>query len=267
MLLGTRTPVSDRLAIYANGQLIPPLADRLEDTARSLLLMFLGSRLFPLGCARIAVDEHGGMALARDPRLDAYFGRPIVREPDGGTKSESKVVVQPDYSVVIIGPNAAPAAALLPFCERTSTGSGRGALVLKITRDSVLQAIARGLPPAEVLVRLRRHATHELPGNVVREVEGWADWVRHVDLERLTVLRCPESESADRIMGALPKKAERIHETMVAIPPSQLTSVEHQKLLAMGIIVSGSTQGSDRLEPGSKAKPKPKSRQKRRRRV
>jgi hypothetical protein len=157
---------------------------------------------------------------------------------------------------------------LLPFCERTSPGSGRGALVLKLTRESVLQAIARGLPPAEVLVRLRRHATHELPANVLREVEGWAGWVRHVAVEPLTVLRCPDRETADRVMGALHKQAERIHETIVAIPPGRLAPADHQKLLGLGVIVTGfeaAEQAASKSKPKPKAKARSKSKAKSRR--
>ena len=263
LLLGTGRR-SDGVAIYCNGQPIPPLADRLEDTAALPAARFPGVAIDPAGLRPDCPQRAGGLALrARSP------ARRLFRPPDrsrragrGGATAESKVVVQPDYSIVIIGPSAAPAAELLPFCERTSAGSRPGALVLKITRESVLQAIGRGLPPAEVLVRLKRHASHELPANVVREVEGWAGWVRQVALERLTVLRCPDRETADRVMGALPKQAERIHETMVAIAPSKLTTVERQKLLGQGIIVRRRPGGAIRAEPRPKAKPKPKTRQK-----
>jgi len=217
----------------------------------------------------MGMDEQGTLVVAREPRLDAYFGRELARDGRAAAgKPESKVVVQPDYSIVIIGPSHAPAAELLPFCERTSPGSGRGALVLKITRESVLQAIARGLPPAEVLVRLRRHATHELPANVVREVEGWAGWIRHVAVEQLTVLRCPDRETADRVMGALYKQAERVHDTIVAIPPGRLAPGEHQKLLGQGIIVTGvpaGEQAGPKTKPKSKSKPRSKSKPKSRR--
>jgi hypothetical protein len=262
LLLG-RKPAMNRVAVYGNGYFIPPLADRLEETARSLLLEFLGSRLIPLGCVRLALHEQG-LALARDPRLDAYFGRRIVRETQAGAAAtETKVIVQPDYSVVIIGTSHAPAAELLPFCERSSSGSaaGRGALVLKITRESVLQAIATGLPPAEILVRLKRHATHELPANVEREVEGWTGWIRRVSVERLIVIRCPDREAADRVMGALPKQVERIQDTIVALSPAQLTPLECQKLLDLGIIVDGAPS-SRASGPKPRAKPTSKTRQK-----
>ena len=255
LLLG-RGAGTVKTAIYFEGRLIPPLDERLQDTAKALLSFFMETRLIPLGCLRLGIDKQGTILVARERRLDAYFGREMA--PDAlaaAGRSDSKVVVQPDYSVVIIGPSHAPAAELLPFCERTGPGSGRGALVLKITRESVLKAIARGLPPAQVLVRLKRHASHELPVNVVREVEGWTGWVRSVAVERLTVLRCPDRETADRVMGALYKLAERVNETIVAIPPDALTPVEHQKLLAQGIIVTGAPAG-DRAGPKPKSKSK-----------
>jgi hypothetical protein len=159
---------------------------------------------------------------------------------------------------------------LIPFCERTSPGSGRGALVLKITRPAVIQAIAQGLPPGEILARLKRHASHDLPANVVREVEGWTTWVRQAALETLTVLRCPDGETADRIIGALRNQAERINETLVGVMSHKLTTLERQKLRALGVIVAraGSRTfkaGEAEAEPTPKARAKPKARKTRRR--
>jgi hypothetical protein len=166
-------------------------------------------------------------------------------------------VVQPDFSIVIIGPTPAPAAELIPFCERTTRGSGRGAIVLKITREAVVKAVANGLKPAEIVARLKRHSSHEIPANVLREVQGWADWVRRVTPEPLTVLRCPDRETADRVMAALRKHAERIQETLVAITPQVLTTIERQKLRDQGIILGNQVTAEG---------PKPKAKKKKRRR-
>jgi hypothetical protein len=258
-----------RVAVYLNGYPVPPLLDRLEGAATSLLTEFIVRRLIPLGCLRLAVDSAGRICVARAPRLDAYFGRPVAA-PVHAAASEagSKVVVQPDFSVVIIGTHPAAAAELIPFCERTSPGSGRGALVLKITRPAVLQAIAQGLPPDDVLARLKRHASHDLPANVAREVEGWTAWVRQAALETLTVLRCPDGETADRIIGALRNQAERLNETLVAVTTHKLTTLERQKLQSQGVIVGSSSISMAQTaepEPTPKARAKPKARKTRRR--
>jgi hypothetical protein len=255
-----------KVRIYLHGRRLPPLTERIEEAATSLLTEFIIQRLIPLGCLRPAVDGAERICVARTPRLDAYFGRPLaaVSHP-AAPGAESKVVVQPDFSVVIIGTHPASAAELMPFCERASPGSGRGALVLRITRQAVIQAIAQGLPPGDVLARLRRHANRDLPANVIREVESWTAWVRQAVLETLTVLRCPDSETADRIIGVLRSQAERISGTLVAITDAKLTNLERQKLRAQGVIVGESTtvpaapaetDPMPRRTPTARAKPK-----------
>ena len=112
-------------------------------------------------------------ASRRQPRLDAYFGRAVDAEKMAGILAgESRVVVQPDFSIVIIGLNPAPAAELAPFCERTRKGGSPGAIVLKLTRESVVKAVAGGMKPEEIASRLKRRSSNEVPANVLRQVAG-----------------------------------------------------------------------------------------------
>jgi hypothetical protein len=78
------------------------------------------------------------------------------------------------------------------------------------------------------------------------------------------VLRCPDRETADRVMGALPRQGERVHETIVAIPPVPLTPAERLKLQGQGIIVTGTPVGAQ-AAPKPKSKPRSKSKAKSRR--
>ena len=121
-------------------------------------------------------------------------------------------------------------------------------MILKITRDSVVRAVANGLKPAEIADRLRRHASHEVPANVLHEVRDWSTWVRRVTAATLAVLRCPDRDTADRVMGALKKQAERLNDTLVAVD-KKLTAAERAKLQAQGIFVQGSGEaGGDPAE-------------------
>ena len=172
------------------------------------------------------------------PRLDAYFGRPVATgEMAAAIPKESRVVVQPDFSIVIIGLNPAPAAQLAPFCERTKRGSGSGALILKLTRESVVKAVASGLKPSELVERLKRVASNEVPANVLRQVQDWCGWVRHARTSTGTLIRCPDPESADRVVSVLKRNAERLNETVVVVSAAKLTSAERTKLRDQGIII------------------------------
>ncbi len=255
LLLGLK---QEEVTVYRGGQRVPPLEEYRREAARGMLQVFIGERLIPLGCLRAAIDDAGNLLVARTPRLDAYFGRKVAAADLAGMAGgESKVVVQPDFSVVVIGTSPAPAAALAPFCERSTRGSGQGAMVLKLTRESVVKAVANGLKPEEIVSRLEQYASNDVPANVLREVKGWSGWVRRVDFATMAVLRCPDAETADRVMAALKKGAERVNETIVAVDGPRLGTPERARLKDQGLVVQG---GNEPVAKRPAAKKKRRSR-------
>jgi hypothetical protein len=251
LVFGEHNPLNrglapDQVAVFWATRPVPPLEEQREEAGRLLLDAFVRRRLIPLGCVRAAIDDEGRLCIAREPRYDAYFGRKVARA-DLTPISEVavRVVVQPDFSVIVIGLNPAPAAELAPFCERTTQGGGQGAMVLKITRESVVKAVSQGLKPAEIVARLQRHASNEVPANVLREVQDWSNWVRRVTSSTLTVLRCPDRDTADRVMVALKRQAERVNDTLVAIDQKKLSATERNKLRSHGIIVQGDSEARE----------------------
>jgi hypothetical protein len=63
------------------------------------------------------------------------------------------------------------------------------------------------------------------------------------------VLRCPDRDTADRVMGALRNHAERLNDTLVAVD-GKLAAAERAKLRAQGIIVeSAAIPGVEKPEP------------------
>jgi hypothetical protein len=229
---------SDRVAVFLSDQRVPPLEEELEETGRRLLDRFVYRRLIPLGCVRAAIDDEDNVCIAREPRLDIYFGRNVpLADLTPPSDAAGPVVVQPDFSVIVMGQSPASVAELMPFCQRSVKSGGLGATVLKITRESVVKAVSLGLTPAELVARLERLASNAVPANVLREVKEWSGWVRQVTLRRLTVLRCGDRESADRVMTVLRRNAERISETIVAIDHLKLTATEREKLRGQGILI------------------------------
>ena len=135
----------DQVVVFWATRPVPPLEEQREEAGRLLLDGFVRRRLIPLGCVRAAIDGEGRIGIARQPRCDAYFGRKVARaDLAPAATAAARVVVQPDFSVIVIGLNPAPAAELAPFCERTTQGGGQGAMVLKITRASVVKAVSQG---------------------------------------------------------------------------------------------------------------------------
>lgn len=228
----------EQVAVFWLNRQVPATRPKREEVGRVLINVFVLQRLIPFGCVRAAIDDEGKICIAREPRYDAFFGRKIAtigqaRTPDVA----ARVVVQPDFSVIVIGLNPAPAAALAPFCERTNRGGGQGATVMKITRESVVKAVSNGLKPADIVARLKRHASNDVSANVLRQVEEWASWVRRVTQTTMIALRCPDSDAADRVMAVLKRRAERVSSTLVAIDRQKLSSTDRNKLLGQGILV------------------------------
>ncbi|MBV8312664.1 MAG: helicase-associated domain-containing protein, partial [Planctomycetaceae bacterium] len=160
----------ERVAVFEHGRSVPPLVERREQAARALLTDLIRKRLIPLGCVQAAIDADGNLCIARHRRLGVYFGHEDnATETAGQAATQTRVVVQPDFSIIIIGLNPAPAAELISFCEREKH-VGHGAMTLRLTRESVVKAVAYGMKPAEIVDRLRRLATNEVPANVLRQV-------------------------------------------------------------------------------------------------
>ncbi len=243
----------DEVSVYRMTRPVPPFEEDREFAASDLLKAMLRSRLIVVGAFQVAIDDESRLCVSRTPLLDVYFGRKVPSLGlAGGAGGESRVVIQPDFSVIIIGLNPAPAAALAPFCERTKGGGSQGAMIFKITRESVVKAVAYGLKPAEIVDRLQKHASIEIPSNVLKEVRNWAGWVRHVIPSTITVLRCPDRDTADRVVSALKRQAERITDLLVSIDKTKLTLVERNKLREQGIIVAPGDSASRAVVPKKK---------------
>jgi hypothetical protein len=111
-------------------------------------------------------------------------------------------------------------------------------LTFKITRESVVRASIQGLNANAILDRLKKYASVDIPTNVTREIQEWADWVRQVNVRQVSVIRCPDSATASRVLSVLGKKAERLGETMVALHVPKLGSAERQKLQDQGVLIT-----------------------------
>ncbi len=238
LLLGRR---SDQVRIRVSGRVLMPRFEPLFETGRHLLGQLVSNRLVSLGCLQAGCDADGELLIARRPRLDVYFGRPAPTEP-AVSGAAPVVVVQPDFSVLVIGPDQSPLAELLPFCERVRERSSSGAVLLRLTRASVIKGTIMGLSSAAMLERLQRNCSKPLPENVAHELHEWAGWVRSVTAEPITLFRCPDAAAADRIVAALGRNAEKLNATTVAFASAALGEADRRKLLEQGIVVTGNEE-------------------------
>src|SRR5262249_45281703 len=90
-------------------RVIAPFPEEVEAGAATGREELIGIRLIPFGAVRAGGDDRDGLLIARQRLCDLYFGREL---PAGAAPlvadEATRVVVQPDFTVLIIGLNPAP---------------------------------------------------------------------------------------------------------------------------------------------------------------
>ena len=195
----------NELRLYFGGKPIADFDEDKEAAGRLLLEALIKVRLIPLGAMHAAVDTEGRLCVVRTNRLGPYFGIGKIEEEPTVAAVGSKVVIQPDFSVVVIGLSTGPLADLAPFCERVTRGGTPGAVQLKITREAVIRAVGHGLTVEQILNRLDTHASHAIPPNVKLEIKEWGGRVRRVSVGTIKIIRCPDRENRRPGRGGPPK--------------------------------------------------------------
>ena len=206
-------------------------AEQRETLWEKALLDLLFSRLIPLAGARIGrCGEELSISLTDAGRY--LFG--LADDFDHGHEHETDrvVLIQPNFDVVFMSPSPQAEASLANFTHRQ--GRGVGAL-FKITKQSILTAAAAGLSAANVLDTLDSISTKNLPANVTREIKGWFDQCRRVTVSRALLVRCPDAETAARVLSAAGKRATAITDTLIELEDTKANTGLFRKLDGMGI--------------------------------
>jgi hypothetical protein len=115
---------------------------------------------------------------------------------------------------VFLAPDPALEAAFGLFAERLGTGVG---VLFRLTRESILGAANAGASAESVLDTLRRASRAPLPRNVEHEVRSWFALHRRLAIEELSIIRCPDTETADRLVTAAGNRVERLSDTIVLV--------------------------------------------------
>jgi len=122
--------------------------------------------------------------------------------------------VQPDFEVVFVVPDPMLEARVARFAERRGKGVG---VLFRITRDSILGAARTGLGAEEVLATLAEASPGPVPTNVTHEIRAWFARCRRFELEPVHLLRCPDAETAERVLALCTKHLERLGDTLLAL--------------------------------------------------
>lgn len=174
---GNRSYYSSRYgSAYFYGQPKTLLAtfDRLE---AEVVRACISGMLFQLGLVELGrfdntpANAEQEWAVCRLTPLGAHLIK--KQEPPASTEHTGKLLVQPNFQVMAIGPvSLATLARLDLFAVREQ--ADRGAFQYRLSRESVYQAQQVGLSVAEVIKILVEEARQDsLPQNVQRSLEEW----------------------------------------------------------------------------------------------
>jgi hypothetical protein len=194
---------------------------------------FLRTRLLPLGGVRVGHGKEG-VSIALTPAGRYYLGQ--EKRWQWSVTTDSQVIVQPNFEVTFLGEAPAAEAEIGRFAERR--GRQLGAL-FQITKKSIFAAAASGMTAKDVLEILERVCTREVPGNVRREIQGWFAQCRKVSFESVMLIRCPDRETALRVLSLAKGSATALSDTVLEYQdPGKQRPGLIKKLKEMGVLVS-----------------------------
>lgn len=225
--------------IYAGWSHRLATIEEMESLWSQFLMEMLRSRLLPLGGVRLGVIEGSddiGIALTGPGRY--LLG--IADDFDYGQDhaSQDQIVVQPNFEIVFLAPSPLAEASLARFTERKARGIGS---LFSITKKSILAAAGSGMTAAQVIETLTRLSAKAIPANVAREIQGWFDQCRRINVHSAVLIHCPDADTAARVVSAGGKKAVSLTDTVVELTDSRAKTALLRKLHGLGIFTETSS--------------------------
>ena len=226
-----KNPLSGSESLHPGwGHYSLPSESEIEDLWRQALLYTLDKLLAPVGGIRwgrtgstlcFAITEVGRYILGLTDTFNLDHDQ------------AAQVIVQPNFEIVFLSPSPHSAALLAPVARRLS--SEQVGTLFEITRSSVLDAAASGMEAQEILRLLEDASTHDLPTNVRQQIKTWCAQLRRVRQRYLTVIECPDRQTARRVLEVLGRTAQPLTKTMIELKRETLTQNQRNKLAEAGL--------------------------------
>jgi hypothetical protein len=191
----------------------------------TLLDGFFVLRLAMLGGARVGRTAEGRICFSLTGVGRYLLGGAM--DFQYGHEVHAEVIVQPNFEVVFLAPAPRVEAQLARFAERVGAGPG---VMFRLTRASLLGAAEAGLSLDQMLGTLRQVSSRELPANVERQIQDWFSVVRRVAVRPTVLLRCPDAETAARVIAAGGDNVRPLTDTVLELLDSNAGA--RKKLLA-----------------------------------
>ncbi|MFT5048990.1 MAG: hypothetical protein ACI8QZ_000379 [Chlamydiales bacterium] len=135
----------------------------------------------------------------------------------------ASILVQPDFEIVFLTSSPPLEASLTRFAERIGQDIG---ILFRLTRQSIQTASRAGLTHEAMLATLQEVSRTPIPDNVAREIRGWCAQTVHLAWEPMQLIRCPDEETAVRVLSAAKGKLEMLTPTLLILTDaSQRTTI------------------------------------------
>ncbi len=198
---------------------------------KTVLQDFFQQRLIPLGGIKSGFDPNGNQWFSITPS-GAYLLGATNRFEYETEAVAGDIIVQPNFEIVFTAANPFAEAELGRCAERTGHGIG---MLFRITRTSVHGAFDSGMESDQILENLRSLASKKLPANVVAQIRDWGKAFRRVALKNISIIRCPDAETALRIHALFPQKTAPLTETLLQVNHPKDLAFLRKKLRQNGI--------------------------------
>jgi hypothetical protein len=243
---------------------------RLADIQAAFVGRALSGPLHWLGLLDISVDddrllafrvgEQGARALGDVVRLGTKeYGPP---DDGNGPVDEGRVVVQPSFHVLALGPVPESVLAQLEiFADRLK--ADRSAFEYVLSQETVYRGQQWGLSVDDILATLRKMSSVPIPANVQRSLREWEQqYERIVFHNRVTLVHTSNAGQLEELWqdGALRRHlARRLGPTVATVEAGRLSAL-HQALRRKGVLAARSRQhdacvDSLRAEPSGELVP------------
>ncbi|MFN2232557.1 MAG: helicase-associated domain-containing protein, partial [Anaerolineae bacterium] len=161
---------------------------------------------------------------------------PSAGPPDEARHDTGKLIVQPNFQLMAIGPvSLALLAQLDLFAEREQ--ADRGAFAYRLTRESVYRAQQMGLDAANVQAIIERHADTDLPQNVRRSLDEWA--AHHERIVFRTGISLLQAASPELLDGLVESPDTGKHLARAVTPQVALLKKGRREALVSALVAQG----------------------------
>ncbi len=202
LLVGSRSLSAWTAVLQGDDEFVARHSDRLASIQAAFVGRAVSGPLHWLGIADISLDDdrllafriskQGRQVLSLVTRVDSTDD--VALPDDGQPSDEGRVVVQPSFHILALGPVPESSLAQLElFADRVK--ADRSAFEYVFSRETVYRGQQWGLAVEDILTALRQMSSVPIPANVERSLREWQQQYQRIVFHRRATLAHTSSEA------------------------------------------------------------------------